>query len=171
MANKPPAPKPVPRKSAALEAEPLPLDDLTHWMPLDAAHKLLAERIGNPSLAAADLTSEAEGRANCIACRRRLADGVCKLTLLGYWDDHALSLEVGPYGLHGLQVIPPRRPGGIAAEVIPSRSIIDRVFFVWGPDVDKLWPTLRAHVREPEPEINRAVRKSAAPQTRKAGSL
>jgi hypothetical protein len=125
------------------------LDD-PRWQPLITEHKLRTERIGNPSLAAVDLHRDLKtGRVRSMS--RRLVDSVPELTPEGHWDDHVLSYETGAYGLHGLHVVPPRRPSDTSTGVLPVRSATDRVFFIWGPNM--------AHPRKPEPEIDRQSEK------------
>jgi hypothetical protein len=123
----------VPRKAKTSPAtEPVPLGDDPRWLPLISAHEQLTKRVGNPALAAADLRRELTNR-RLRSKWKRIVDGVCELTPEGYWDDHAVSFEVGHYGLHGLHIVP-LRPPGLSEGVLPLRSVTDRAFFVWGPD-------------------------------------
>jgi hypothetical protein len=105
-------------------------------------HKWLAERIGDPSLAAFDLTQAlASGKLHC-QWRRVKTGWTRELTPTVWWADWEFCY-LGDLGLCW------RRRG---SQGITAQGVVR--FFLWQPDIDKLWPPLAAKTQEPEPEID-----------------
>jgi hypothetical protein len=153
----------------ARKAKVLPLDDGC-WRPLVAEHRRLAELNDDCFLAALDLTKAlADDKLPCMW--RRRCDGEPWRVPAAFWSDYALSC--GPEG--DAEVISRRHRGAAPLPagfvVIQSAGLIARrqaesaraspieipaggvVFFIRGPDADKLWPPC-AECEEAEPKID-----------------
>jgi hypothetical protein len=132
------------------------LDD-PRWLPIAAEHKLLAERHGDPHLAALELNQAlTDNKVRCLG--RFSASGKRELVPSPFWADYELS-----HWSDGLKVTPRRRRGEKGRRIIiPLRGV---VLYVWKPDVDKLWR--RA---EQETEIS-PQRRKPGPQPRKNWKL
>jgi hypothetical protein len=108
----------------------LPIDD-PRWRPIATEHKLLAERDGDPHLAALELNQALT--ANKVRCMERfIVSGKRELVPSTFWADYEPS-----HWSDGLKVTPRRRRGEKARRIIiPLRGVI---LYIWKPDVDKLW--------------------------------
>jgi hypothetical protein len=144
------------------------LDD-PRWRPIIAVHKQLVEHDGDPHAAAFDLTAAlTSGELRCKW--RRMGDGAYERVPSAFWTNYKLS-----YGPEGLRVIPHIVTSPPETAVVRStalaRSWIDMpiggaVFYVWKPDIDKIWPLLAVNMPKPEAK---ADRQSETPPRRKPG--
>jgi len=122
-------------------AEALPLDS-PNWMPLADAHRSLCPLLGDRHLAAKDLRNALadDDHARRVHSMRRctvrdIQQSDCQLA--SYWVEHWLD----------------PRPDGVAV-MEGSGSIVTvkgYAFFVWKPDLEKIWPV--AFTSTPEPPI------------------
>ncbi|MBR0719397.1 hypothetical protein [Bradyrhizobium liaoningense] len=97
------------------------------WRPVDEEHKLLSQRLGNRQLAHVDLNQAlAEGRVRTM--RRQIKGGEPEPMLPDFWAHRDLVIHAnGSFTrIHG----GPPDPGSF-------------VYFLWHPDVEKVWPALR----------------------------
>jgi len=116
------------RKSRKAE----PSHDDPRWRPVREEFKLISQRRGHQELALLDLNGAlADDRVQSML--RHIESGECERLLPEYWVAHKLSL----WSDEGLLIVPrdPERRG-----VIPFRGV---VLFLWHPDVEEVWPTLR----------------------------
>ena len=136
----------------------LPLDD-PRWRPLAEVYQLRRQQTASSTLAARDITDAlVQGEGKGVRCLRRKVN----LRLPGpdrdlvppeFWQ--GFELYVVSRGEE--VVIVPRRRGG---QVIPLKGL---AFFLWGPDVDKAWPSSTAKTR-----AKTRVKTEAAPRKRGA---
>jgi hypothetical protein len=140
-----------PRGAGPRARSRLPLDD-PRWRPITTEHKLLAERDGDPHLAALELNQALTG--NKVRCMGRfIASGKRELVPSTFWADYELS-----YWSDGLKVTPRRRRGEKGSRiVIPLRGV---VLYVWEPDADKL---RRQAEQETQPETDAPPRHKPDP--------
>jgi hypothetical protein len=143
----------------ARKAKTLPLDDDLRWQPFEAMHRQLMERIGDPHLAAFDLTEALTSKVR--SSRRRRETGYKReLTPFAWWVDYELrwwakeTLSPKHRALSGFNVCP-REPGKKGAPYLLTLGVAS--FFLWGPDYDARWPP-----QNPETEVG--AKSPLAPQ-------
>jgi hypothetical protein len=102
------------------------LDD-PRWRPVDEEHKLLSQRLGHQRLAHVDLNRAlADGRVRTM--RRQIKGGEPERVLPEFWAHRDLVTHAnGSFT---------RIPGGL-----PDPGSF--VYYLWHPDVEKVWPALR----------------------------
>jgi hypothetical protein len=104
-----------------------------HWLPLDDAHRLHHEATGNRFLAAGDLTGALlSGHLRCM--RRRVGRGVGpgrEFVPSAFWASYRLDSW-----RDALLIRARIRQQGKAVEALRGY-----VFYVWKPDLEKIWPT------------------------------
>lgn len=131
--------------------EQLPLDDNDpRWLLLKAAHGRGAERTGDNDLAVIKLT-QALAREDGLRCMHLSATGECTLLKHTTWNERRLMLWFGKDGLNVME----RR------DEFPNHPMRVRGwFFVWQPDLDRIWPPAGRrpidHADEPLRAIERA---------------
>jgi hypothetical protein len=117
------------------KAERLPLDS-PNWMPAAEAHRMLIGLLGDPDLAAKDLTAAvADKRLRCM--QRAIASHIAQdqdreIVPLSFWNEYEFGFD--PVS-EKLQI----RAKGLAVEF---RFRV--AFFVWKPKFEKIWPKLAA---------------------------
>jgi hypothetical protein len=115
-----------PNEAPDPRAGDLPLED-PRWVALIPEHRRLTERLSSGGLAAADFTKAmADGVVRCMGRRA----GGRELVPPSFWVDYELDWGTRS----GLGVRPRMRKSGAYVHVRGW------VFFIWKPDVDKLWP-------------------------------
>jgi hypothetical protein len=131
----------------------LPLDS-PHWLPLNDAHRLHHETTGNRSLAAGDLTGALlSGHLRCM--RRRVGRGVepdREFVPSSFWAGYRLDSWSD-----ALLIRARTHRGG----VVPTLQGF--AFYVWKPDLERIWPTAAP------PSEGRADEAQTAPRRRKPG--
>jgi hypothetical protein len=114
-----------PNETADPSAGDLPLED-PRWILLIPEYKRLAERLAGYQLATLDFTKAmVDGDVRCM--RRLVDDGVRERLPPGIWA----TLYLGPDLSSGSVMIFPRK--------ISDRNVSGLVYYVWKPDIDKLW--------------------------------
>jgi hypothetical protein len=125
------------KKAKAKRRTKLPLDD-SNWLPVLDAHKAILPRTGNWHLAARDLTAAMAKADGVRSMRRRVMRGEGpdrKLLPRSFWNTYELrpwNSRPGPFPIDTLLICPPGKIG---------RAIEGYAFFVWKPDLEKIWPT------------------------------
>jgi hypothetical protein len=115
--------------------------DSTNWMPVPEAHRRLTGLVGDPDLAAKDLTAAvADQRLPCM--QRAIASHIApdqdrKIVPLSFWDKY----EFGFDPVNGLKVCRKNR-----FPAYPVDFPIPVAFFVWKPKFEKIWPEPAASV-------------------------
>src|SRR5262245_45097797 len=120
-----------------------------NWMPAAKAHRMLTRLLGDPDLAAKDLTAAvADKRLPCM--QRVIASHIApdqdrKIVPLSFWDEYAFGfdpvsgkLQIGPKGL-----------------AVEFRS--GAAFFVCKPKFEKIWPKLAASVVRTDDKLARRM--------------
>jgi hypothetical protein len=148
--------KATPTRAKSSRQRSLPLGDDPRWRPLEVLHKLLTERLGDPHLAALDLTEAlAIGKLHCRM--RRMHDGARFLVPVSFWVRHELS-----DWSDGLRITQ-RRNQPRAEFVLPDGVIVPAgnkmpdgyaAFSAWERDFDRLWLPTAASTLKPELEID-----------------
>jgi hypothetical protein len=107
------------------------------WWSLERIHQLLWQQLGNPKLAAADLT---EVLATFVLSMRRSLASFCDRERLTFefWDDHEVFWT-------GERLIVIRH---LSDEVVELKGF---VFFVWLPALAEVWPSIFKSLLPPPP--------------------
>jgi len=153
----------------AAPAEVLPLDS-PNWMPLPDAHRLLCPLLGDRHLAAKDLTdAQADGRVRSM--RRCFVYGVWREWEKGRVVDQARGYREGKVVSEERVLIGPEREllrrehwtehelqSWSDATFVTRRSntpasIKGYVYFVWKPDLEKIWPAVFAPAPAPPVKV------------------
>jgi hypothetical protein len=125
------------KRAKAQRRAKLPLDD-PRWLPILDAHKAILPRTGDWHLAARDLTAAMAKPDGVRSMRRRVKRGEGpdrELLPRSFWEAYELrpwNSRPGPFPNDSLLVCPPGKTG---------RAIQGYAFFVWNPDLEKIWPT------------------------------
>jgi hypothetical protein len=130
------------RRKARGRTGELPLDS-ADWLPVAEPHRLLTGLLGNPYLAAKDLTAavaakRSDKRLPCM--QRAIASHIAsdqdrEIVPLSFWDKY----EFGFDSVNGLKVCRKNR-----FPAYPVEFPIPVAFFVWKPKFEKIWPKLAA---------------------------
>ena len=121
------------RRKARGRTGELPLDS-PNWMPAAEAHRMLAGSLGDPDLAAKDLTAAvADKRLPCM--RRAIASHIApdqdrEIVPLSFWDEYEFGFD------------PVSEKLQIGAKGLAVEFRFRVAFFVWRPALAKLWPAL-----------------------------
>ena len=121
------------------KAERLSLDS-PNWMPAAEAHRMLTGLLGDPDLAAKDLTAAvADKRSDKrLPCMQRVIashiapDQDRKIVPLSFWDEYAFGFD------------PVSEKLQILAKGLAVEFRLRVVFFVCKPKFEKIWPKLAA---------------------------
>ena len=117
------------------KAERLSLDS-PNWMPAAEAHRMLTGLLGDPDLAAKDLTAAvADKRLPCM--RRAIASHIApdqdrEIVPLSFWDEYEFGFD------------PVSEKLQIGAKGLAVEFRFRVAFFVWKPKFEKIWPKLAA---------------------------
>jgi hypothetical protein len=132
------------------KVEQLPLDD---WMPAGKAHRMLTGLLGDPDLAAKDLTAavadkRSDKRLPCM--QRAIASHIppdqdWEIVPLSFWVQYAFGFD--PVS-EKLQIL----AKGLAVEFAAGV-----VFFVCKPKFEKIWPKLAASVARTDDKLERRM--------------
>ena len=127
-----------PRKACGRTGE-LPLDS-PNWMPAAEAHRMLTGLLGDPDLAAKDLTAavadkRSDKRLPCM--RRAIASHIApdqdrEIVPLSFWDEYEFGFD------------PVSEKLQIGAKGLAVEFRLRVAFFVWKPKFEEIWPELAA---------------------------
>jgi len=127
------------RRKARGRTGELPLDS-PNWMPAAEAHRMLAGSLGDPDLAAKDLTAavadkRSDKRLPCM--RRAIASHIApdqdrEIVPLSFWDEYEFGFD------------PVSEKLQIGAKGLAVEFRFRVAFFVWKPKFEKIWPKLAA---------------------------
>src|SRR5262249_11714325 len=125
------------RRAATMSLLPL---DSPNWMPAAEAHRMLTGLLGDPDLAAKDLTAavadkRSDKRLPCMP--RAIASHIApdqdrEIVPLSFWDKYAFAFDPVSEKLH------------ILTKGFNPQFCCRVAFFVWKPEFERIWPALAA---------------------------